>query len=77
MDISTSIVYSVASSTGSSPLDLPPLSETIDPEVISKFTDSVSDEFATLTFSYCGHKVIIQGTGEVVVNKKCSQNLYN
>lgn len=77
MTMLTSIVRSVASSVGCAPLDLPPLYETIDPEIVANFVDSVSDDSAALAFPYCGHRVIIQGNGDLIVNHKYPENIYN
>lgn len=77
MSILTSIVQSVAGATNSPPRELPPLYGIIDPDTITEFVDSVSDESATLTFSYCGQRVTVWGTGKVAVDQEYSQKLYN
>lgn len=67
MTVLMDIVDEVATSRKSDPINLPPLYEAIDPEIITLFVDSVNADTATLTFTYCGLRVVVQADGEVTV----------
>ena len=55
--VSMEVVTCVANATGTDPLELPPLYESIDPEALDRFVESVSSSTASVTFSYAEHTV--------------------
>jgi hypothetical protein len=59
------VVEAVAAATDTSPLDLPPLYDTVDPDALAQTVASADDEFR-MTFDFAGAEVVIAGTGEIV-----------
>jgi len=59
------VVEAVAAATDTSPLDLPPLYDTMDPDALVRLVASGDDEFHIM-FDFAGAKVVIAGTGEIV-----------
>jgi len=59
------VVEAVAAATDTSPLDLPPLYDTMDPDALVRLVASGDDEFHIM-FDFAGVEVVIAGTGEIV-----------
>jgi len=72
-DDSDSVVYSlletVADAERVDPVDLPPLSDAVDPEALNALARPVADERSPVTvqFEYCGYAVEVVGPGRVTV----------
>jgi hypothetical protein len=62
--VSQEIVELVAASEDIDPLELPPLSETIDPDALDRLFRNTSGR---LTFEYQSHTVTVEGNGGVEV----------
>ncbi|MFC6825259.1 HalOD1 output domain-containing protein [Halopelagius fulvigenes] len=77
MASSTQIIENIISEINTPSRDLPPLYETIDPEILAEFVNSVEDETTTIMFCYCGHKVTVRGDGEVMVTQRIPSQLKN
>jgi len=60
------VVESIAAEAGRDPTELPPLYDAIDPDVLTSFVDSASDD-ASLQFQYCGNVVTVSGSGAVEI----------
>lgn len=60
------IIEGVAASSGTEPMELPPLGHTIDPEAIEALVDG--DGFCDLAFTYYDHVVTVEGDGHVRVS---------
>jgi|AntRauTorcE11898_2_1112593.scaffolds.fasta_scaffold62552_2 hypothetical protein len=60
------VIDAIATATGTDPVSLPPLYDTIDPEAL----DAVLNTEATIevVFEYDGHAVEVTGDGEVLVD---------
>lgn len=68
--VSRAVVEAVADAHGVSPLDLePPLYEAVDPDALEQFVARADHPAAsvTVTFTYAGHEVTVDGDGEVSV----------
>lgn len=66
------VVTGVADATDAEPTDLPPLYETIDPDVLEKLAENSpppENEPVYLRFSYCGCTVIVDSDGTVTVTE--------
>lgn len=61
------IVDAVAEAEDTSPLDLPPLYEFVDPDVIEKLLDERTDRGAVLGFRMAGWVVFVRADGRVRV----------
>ena len=62
------IVESVADSSDSDPLELPPLYERIDPDALEAFVAGTED--GLVEFRYAGHAVTVDSRGEVQVDDR-------
>ncbi|ELZ20138.1 hypothetical protein C477_06961 [Haloterrigena salina JCM 13891] len=58
------VIELVADASGIDPIELDPLYNVIDPEVID--TLSSSSGFSSLEFEYAGHTVVVDGTGREI-----------
>lgn len=65
--LSSKVVTEVATAKGVSPIDAPPLYDTIDPEALDTLFDGVS-RTGHVSFSYNGCDVSVKSTGEVQVS---------
>lgn len=62
------VVDAVATIEDVPPTDLEPLHDVIDVEALDSYLTASADDFASLTFSYCGHDVEVDGRGRVFVD---------
>jgi len=62
---SLGIVYRVAELEGTTPLELPPLHETVDPDALDTLLDS---EGVTVSFDYYGYYVYMTSDGTVAIS---------
>jgi hypothetical protein len=53
------VVTEVAAATSSSPLDLPPLAEAIDPDALNRLVEGDRELSTTVTFRYAGRTVTV------------------
>ncbi|ADB62252.1 hypothetical protein Htur_3389 [Haloterrigena turkmenica DSM 5511] len=63
-DPSMAVIELVADASGIDPLELDPLYNVIDPEVIDSLSSSTG--FSSLEFEYAGHTVVVDGTGNEI-----------
>ncbi|QLH84084.1 HalOD1 output domain-containing protein [Halosimplex pelagicum] len=69
-----SVLETVAAAERVDPVDLPPLSETLDPEALNGLFGPVSGDRApvTVAFEYCGYEVTVDGSGAVTAEPAAS-----
>ncbi|QLH79092.1 hypothetical protein HZS55_18115 [Halosimplex rubrum] len=62
-----SVLETVAAAERVDPVDLPPLSETLDPEALNRLFEPLAGDRvpATVEFEYCGYEVRVDGSGAV------------
>lgn len=70
VELSTEIATTVADAAGVDPLDLDPLYDVVDPEVVETLleTPSVSPE-SSIRFTYAGFEVTVEGEGDISVEE--------
>lgn len=63
------VVEGVADATDAEPTALPPLYETIDPDILARLTEGASPENGPvyLRFTYCDSTVVVDSDGAVTV----------
>ncbi|MFP8958258.1 HalOD1 output domain-containing protein [Natrialbaceae archaeon A-CW3] len=60
------VVSGIAEATGTDPLELPPLSNAIDPDALNTLVAArPSTTLQQVTFQYAGYEVVVDGDGEV------------
>jgi hypothetical protein len=64
MDVINDIVGAIAADRGLDPTELPPLYDSIDPDVVNAFVES-ADEDASLEFQYYDTAITVSGSGVV------------
>lgn len=69
-DVSPSekVIQEVAAKTGTDPLELPPLYETIDPDALDALVESSGESGLQVEFQYADRHVVVDGTGGVGVS---------
>ncbi|WP_347877763.1 HalOD1 output domain-containing protein [Halobacterium sp. R2-5] len=60
---SNRILDAVAAQTDSDPVDLPPLYDTIDPEVLDSLVETMDN--GAISFTYAGHEITVAHDGEL------------
>jgi hypothetical protein len=75
VELSTEIAQTVAEAVGVDPLELDPLYDVVDPEVVEQLLDTpqVSEE-SSITFAYAGRQVTVAGEGVIHVENQPNQN---
>lgn len=68
LSIAEEVVESVADETGTDPLSLPPLAETLDPDALNALIDGLAD--GTVSFRYAGCDVTVESDGTVGVAER-------
>ncbi|WP_247730300.1 HalOD1 output domain-containing protein [Halovivax limisalsi] len=69
--VSTAVVFAIAETTGTDPLELPPLYDAIDPDSLDALFASLDPESASaaqLSFTLAGCDVVVDGAGRVTVS---------
>ena len=62
------VVSAVADATGTDPLELPPLSNVINPEALNDLIGTGrSSSLQSVSFEYAGYDVVVSGTGDIEV----------
>ena len=62
------VVSAVADAAGTDPLELPPLSNVIDPEALNDLVDcGRNSALRSISFEYAGYDVVVSGTGDIRV----------
>lgn len=63
------VVEAVAAETDAGPMELPPLHDVIDPDLLDRLTDhpTAADEPVYLRFPYCGCTVLVDSNGTVSI----------
>ena len=62
------VVSAIADAAGTDPLELPPLSNAIDPEALNDLVDFERDSgLESISFEYVGYDVVVSGDGDVQV----------
>lgn len=74
VELSTEIAEAVAEAVGVGPLDLDPLYDVVDPEVLEVLLDTPSiAERSSVTFTYAGVEVTVKGEGVILVEHSPEQ----
>lgn len=63
----TEIVSSTAQHTGTDPLALPPLYESVDADALERLLNTTSKSDVTVTFTYAGARLEVRNDGDVRV----------
>lgn len=66
--VSERVIDAVAVATGTDPLDLPLLYETVDPDALDALAESLSD--GEVIFQYAGYTVTVENTGAIELDKR-------
>ena len=62
------VVSAVADAAGADPLELPPLSNAINPEALNDLIGAGrSPSLESVSFEYAGYDVVVSGTGDVQI----------
>lgn len=70
--VSDRIVRTIAEYEDESPDDLPPLSDSINPNALDRAFESADGtvgKAGCITFSYYGYTVLVQSTGQILIKK--------
>jgi hypothetical protein len=70
--VSDRIEQAIAEYENERPGDLPPLSDSINPEALNmafKSADGSAGKAGCITFSYYGYTVLVQSTGQILIKK--------
>lgn len=64
------VVSAVADAAGTDPLELPPLSNAINPEAVNDLVDCrQSSGLESISFEYAEYDVVVSGTGDIQVTQ--------
>ncbi|WP_083898756.1 HalOD1 output domain-containing protein [Natronococcus jeotgali] len=64
------VVSAVADAAGMDPLELPPLSNAINPEALNDLVSSGrSSGLESISFAYTGYNVVVSGAGDIQVSQ--------
>lgn len=66
-DATTTVVRTVAAAEDVDVLDLPPLYDVVETEIVDAIARSEVGEESWVTFSYCGYRVEVDSSGLVVL----------
>lgn len=78
--VSVQVIKAVAEQTDTDPLDLPPLYEAVDPDVLNVVFEPFHGGGplgTTLAFTYVGHEVTIAYDGEVVITVEDTATMHD
>lgn len=64
-EFGTAVLTTIAAETGADPADLPPLRESIDPDVLNEFRDAGGDAPTALSFEYLDYHVVVTDEGVI------------
>lgn len=67
MELVQRITEEVADREDSSPMDLPPINETLDSQALQELVESAEADTLAIEFVYCGYTVRVEGDGDVEV----------
>lgn len=64
------VVITIAAIENTAVTDLEPLASVVDPDGLNAFVSPTGDRpvDGSVTFTYCGHRVLVRSDGEVVVD---------
>jgi len=68
-NICVRVVEEVASREDVSALDLPPLYNSVDPDVLESLIEGRADEGSRFTFSYCDYTIAVDSEGSISVEE--------
>ena len=57
------VLYAIAEELGTDPTNLPPIAESIEPDVLNEFLDEDGPSAKAITFEYLGYDVVLTGDG--------------
>ena len=66
------VIRTVAETTETDPLELPPLYETIDPDALDALVEDM--EAGTISFTYVGREITVDSDGTVTVEEPPTDN---
>lgn len=61
------LVTFVAEATAKDPMEMPPLSDAIDPEAVQRLLEADDDGSTKVSFHYAGCEIVVTGSGEMFV----------
>ncbi|NKE38065.1 hypothetical protein GWG54_20180 [Natronococcus sp. JC468] len=65
MNVTSRIITAIATETDESPLDLPPLYKTIDPDALESLLTSTNTPQFQVSFVYCGYQIHVYKDGTI------------
>lgn len=63
------VARAVAERVGVAPIELPPLYESVDPDLLVALVESDAPTKRTVTFEYAGHKVVVESDGTIHISE--------
>ena len=60
------VIQAVATTTGTDPLELPPLYETVDPDALDALVEDMTT--GTISFTYTGRDILVHSDGTVTID---------
>jgi len=72
-EVPRQVIEEVAVASAEAPTELAPLYETVEPGALERIIESADTETVVVRFTYCGHRVVVDGTGDVTVEENDEQ----
>ena len=66
-EFGTAVLTTIAEELDAEPTSLPPLRDSIDPELLNALPDSEGESVTTLSFEYVGHEVLVTSDGAILL----------
>ena len=64
-EFGTIVLTTIADELGTDPASLPPLRESIDPDILNGFRDATGQSARALSFEYLGYEVVLTDDGVI------------
>lgn len=64
-EFGTAVLTTIASEVGADPATLPPLRESIDPDVLNEFRDAGGESATAISFEYLDYHVVVTDDGVI------------
>ena len=64
-EFGTILLTTIADELGTDPASLPPLRDSIDPDILNSFRDADGDSSKALSFEYLGYDVVVTDDGVI------------
>lgn len=72
--VTVDVFLAVSDALGTDPLSLPPLGDSIDPDVLEGLVDSPGGQENRIEFEYASHVVTVRGDGSVSVSDESARS---